>query len=95
MKGLAITSMVLGIVGIVFTLTICGAVVGLPMAAVGVVLGGVSLVKYKTAESQEGKGMALAGLVLCIAAIVVFLIMTAVCATSSTEFIDALENYNP
>ena len=66
MKGLAVTSMVLGIVGIVFTLTICGAFTGAIMAVVGVTLGGVALAQYKTAEDQEGRGMATAGVVLSV-----------------------------
>ncbi|MFH2057262.1 MAG: DUF4190 domain-containing protein, partial [bacterium] len=62
----AITSMVLGIVGIVFTLTVCGSLTGRVMAVVGVTLGGVALGQYRTAADQEGYGMAKAGVILSI-----------------------------
>ena len=87
--------MVLGIVGVVFDLTVCLAPVGIVLALVGVVLGGIALSKYKAAESQDGKGMATAGLILCVVTLAVAVIIWVTCATASTEFIDALENYNP
>jgi hypothetical protein len=74
MKGLAIASMVLGIVGLVFTLTFCGAFTGLVMAIVGVTLGGVAIGQYNNAESQDGRGMATAGVVLSVISIVLALI---------------------
>ena len=95
MKGMAITSMVLGIVGVVFALTVCLAPVGMVLALVGVILGGIALSKYKAAESQEGKGMAIAGLVLCIATLALAVIIWVTCAATSPGIIDALENYNP
>lgn len=54
-KGLAIASMVTGIIGLVL---FCVPVVNLILGLLGVVLGGVSLSK-----KQAGKGMAIAGLV--------------------------------
>lgn len=75
MKGLAITSLVLGIVGIVFTLTVCGALSGMVMAVVGVTLGGVSLGQYKTSEDQEGYGMAKAGVILSVITLAIGLLL--------------------
>lgn len=95
MKGLAITSMVLGIVGVVFALTVCLAPIGIVVALVGVVLGGIALSKYKAAENQDGKGMATAGLVLCIVTLAIAIIIWVTCATASTGMMEALENYNP
>lgn len=54
--GLAIASMVLGIVALVFSC--CIYYISIPCAIVGLILGGVSL-----AKKQPGKGMAVAGLV--------------------------------
>ncbi len=68
--------MVLGIVGIVFTLTICGAFAGAMLAVVGVTLGGVALAQYKTAEDQDGRGMATAGVVLSIVTLSIGVILT-------------------
>lgn len=75
MKGLAIASLVLGVVGIVFTLTVCGAFTGFIMAVVGVTLGGVSLGQYKNAEDQDGYGMAKAGVILSIITIAISILM--------------------
>lgn len=61
--GLAIASMVLGIVALV--LSCCIPYVTFVCALVGVILGGVSLAKKK-----GGKGMAIAGLVCSIIALV-------------------------
>jgi hypothetical protein len=62
-SGLAIASMVLGIVALV--LSCCFYYISIPCAIVGVILGAVALSK-KTA----GKGMAIAGLVCSIISII-------------------------
>lgn len=54
-KGLAIASMVLGILGVVF---FCVPILNLILGLLALILGGVSLVK-----KAAGKGMAIAGLV--------------------------------
>lgn len=61
--GLAIASMVLGIVALVFSC--CIYYISIPCAIVGLILGGVSL-----AKKQPGKGMAVAGLVCSIVSLV-------------------------
>lgn len=68
-KGLAVASMVLGIVALVFSC--CLPVVTFICALVGVILGAVSLAKKK-----GGKGMAIAGLVCCIIGLVPAVIIT-------------------
>lgn len=55
-RGLAIASLVLGIVSSVF---FCAYVISIPAALTGLVLGIISLAKHR-----EGKGMAIAGLIL-------------------------------
>lgn len=95
MKGLAITSLVLGIVSVVFSLTVCLAPVGAVMALVGVVLGGIAISKYKTAENKDGKGMATAGLILCIVTLAIAVIVLVTCYTAGTGAIEQLQNYNP
>lgn len=62
-NGMAIASMVLGIVAIVFNC--CFAWISFPCAIIGVILGGISLSK-----KQCGKGMAIAGVVLSILSLI-------------------------
>ncbi|MGN0431727.1 MAG: DUF4190 domain-containing protein [Lachnospiraceae bacterium] len=77
-KGLAIASMVLGIVALV--LSCCVPYLPIVLALLAVVLGGVSLAKKK-----GGKGMAIAGLVCGIIGLVpaVLLIVGALSFTSA------------
>jgi len=77
MKGLGITGMILGILSIliVFFSCGCGAPIALLPALVGIILSGVSLGKYKSASDQSGRGMAIAGLVLCIIVLVFTLLV--------------------
>ena len=63
-NGMAIAGMVLGIVAIVL---FCVWYIGLPCAVVGLVLSALGLRRAK--ESGTGKGMATAGLVLCVIAL--------------------------
>ena len=82
MKGLAITSMILGIVAICISVFSCGlmAPFAIPIALVGVILGGVSLSQYKKAEKKDGKGMATAGLVLSVIVLGISLLMVFMCS---------------
>lgn len=65
-KGLAIASMVLGIIALVF---FCFVYVSIPCGIIALILGGVSI-----ATKKPGKGMAIAGLVCGILAIVIYVI---------------------
>ncbi len=67
-NGMAIASMVLGIVALVFGC--CLWYISFPCSIVGIILGGVSL-----AQKRGGKGMAVAGVVLSAIAIVVAIIV--------------------
>jgi hypothetical protein len=68
MKGLAITSMILGILAIVLPMVSCGVMApfGSLLALIALIFGSVSLSKYNNSPNLEGKGMAKAGLVLSI-----------------------------
>lgn len=65
--GLAVASMVLGIVAVVFSC--CFIYVSIPCGIVGLILGAVSL-----ATKKGGKGMAIAGIVCSIVSIAVVII---------------------
>lgn len=82
MKGLSITSLVLGIVALVLPFITCGVgyIPSLIIAVVGLILAAVSLSKYRAAETREGRGMAMAGLILCIVALAAAIITWVACA---------------
>lgn len=67
-NGMAIASMVLGIVALVFGC--CLWYISIPCSIVGLILGGVSL-----AQKRGGKGMAIAGIVLSAIGIIVAVIV--------------------
>ena len=73
-KGLAIASMVLGIVSLVL---FCFAYISIPAGIVGVILGGVSL-----ATKKAGKGMAIAGVVCSIIGIALYVIFVVILAST-------------
>ncbi len=70
--GLSVASMVLGIIAIV--MSCCFYYVSLPCAVLGVIFGAVALSKVSKGTG-DGKGMAIAGLVLSIISIVPAIIM--------------------
>lgn len=67
-NGMAIASMVLGIIALVFGC--CLWYISIPCSIVGLILGGVSL-----AQKRGGKGMAIAGIVLSAIGIIVAIIV--------------------
>ncbi|MBE5969401.1 MAG: DUF4190 domain-containing protein [Lachnospiraceae bacterium] len=71
-NGLAIAGLVLGLVGIVFTLVING-IVGIICAIVGLVLS-IMAQKKSVAETGQKNGMATAGFILSIISLVVAVI---------------------
>jgi len=85
MKGLAITSMILGIVAIVLPLISCGVLAppGTILALLGLIFGAVSTAKYSKSETTEGKGMATAGIVLSIIVLAINIIIIASCGGCS------------
>ena len=72
-KGLAIASMVLGIVSLVF---FCFPYLCIPCGIVGLILGGISI-----ATKKGGKCMAIAGLVCSILGIVIYVILAIIGAS--------------
>ena len=76
-KGMAIASMVLGIVGIVFAF-FCYPV-GFICALVGLPLGAVAKSKISKGQaSRDANGQAVTGIVLCIITVAIAIIMVAV-----------------
>lgn len=73
-RGMAIASMVLGIVGIVFA--ICFFPIGLILGIIGLPLGGVALSRINSGEViPSGRGQAIAGVVLSILTLVIAIIL--------------------
>lgn len=72
-KGMAIASMVLGIVSLVL---FCFVYVCVPCGIISIILGGITLAKKKA-----GKGMAIAGVVCSIIGIAVYVILTIIGAS--------------
>jgi uncharacterized membrane protein len=84
-SGLAIASMVLGIVGIVFAF-LCYPI-GFVLAIVGLPLGGVALSKInKGTVKPDGKGQAITGVVLSIITLAIALIMMFVVGAALSGF---------
>ncbi len=83
-NGLAVASMVLGIVSLVFCW--CWPVGG-TCAIVGLPLGGVALSKIKNGDADpRPRGMAIAGLVMCIISIALILIIVVALAGAESSF---------
>lgn len=80
--GLAIASMVLGIVALV--VSCCFYYISIPCAIIGIILAGVSL-----KGQRAGKGMAIAGLVCSI----VSLIPSVLVIVSGAALMEALSSY--
>lgn len=79
-RGPAITSLVLGIIGLVFSfIPVCGAPIAVILGIIGAIMGGVGL------KSRTAHGMAVAGLVMSILALVISIgIFIYAVTTSST-----------
>ena len=82
-SGLAIASMVLGIVASCFSC--CLYYISLPCAVISIIFSGVALSKIK-AGTADGKGMAITGLVLGVISIVPAIIIIAVGNSLWAEF---------
>lgn len=70
-SGLAITSMVLGIIGLVF---VCVIYITIPCSVLAIIFGWIAISQSKTGRAG-GKGMAIAGLVCGLVAMSVYLII--------------------
>lgn len=78
-KGMAVASLVLGIISVVL---FCVWYLSLPCAVVGLILGILSL-------KSSGRGMAIAGLVLSIIALAIAVVMI-ILAASAASFLNSL-----
>jgi len=72
-KGLATAALVLGIIGLVFSIAGCTWFLGIPLDILGIVFGAVAISKIKKGEAA-GDGMAKAGLICGIIGIVVVIV---------------------
>jgi len=88
-QGLAIASMVLGIISLV---TFCLWFVAIPMAILAIVLGGIHLQKVNKLPVQTGKGMAIAGLVCGLIAIAIAVAIAIFALTVGSELENELED---
>ena len=82
--GLAVASMVLGIVSVVFCC--CFVYISIPCGIVGLILGAISV-----ATKKGGKGMAIAGIVCSIVSLAVAIIAA---AAGASLYYDMMNSYN-
>jgi uncharacterized protein DUF4190 len=80
-SGLAVASLVLGIVGLVFSFIPFIGVIAWPMVILGIVFGGIALNKANQAPASSSKGMAIAGLVCSIVGLAICVIWAAAVAS--------------
>ncbi|HPC34404.1 MAG TPA: DUF4190 domain-containing protein [Candidatus Absconditabacterales bacterium] len=73
-KGLAITSFVLSLVGLLLSLTVVGAIIGVPIAILGLIFGIVALVK-KQKKGLAVTGVVISGLILLITSILAIFVV--------------------
>lgn len=73
-SGMSVSSMVLGIVGIVF---VWAPFLGVICAILGIIFGGIGISQTKKNPNLTGRGMAIAGLVCGIIGIAVWVIVIA------------------
>jgi len=90
-QGLAIASMVLGILAIV---TFCFWPISALLAVAAIIFGAVHLNKVSKLPIQTGKGMAIAGLACGISAIVLTAVFTIFIIQASSELETNLEQFN-
>lgn len=92
-SGLAIASMVLGIISIVCSLSMIFVFLGFILGIVGLVLGIVGKSKIKTSQGQiGGDGMALAGIICSSISLGISLLMIVGCI-AIFKFDDSLDYY--
>ena len=80
-RGMAIASLVLGIISLITSLFAINIITGV----IGIVLAGVFLSK----KQREGRGMAIAGLVLNIISIAIFVLFVVVIVVFATQMMSA------
>jgi site-specific recombinase len=91
-KGLATAAMVLGIVGLVFSIAGCTWFLGIPLDILGIVFGAVALAKVKSGQAT-GESMAKAGLICGIIGIVVVIVWFIIAFTILQDYYRSPWNY--
>jgi hypothetical protein len=91
-KGLATAAMVLGIVGLVFSLAGCTWFLGIPLDILAIVFGAVGLAKVKSGQGS-GETMAKAGLICGIIGIVVVIAWFVIAFTILQQYYHYPWNY--
>ena len=92
-QGLSIAGMVLGIVGVLFSVSGCTAIPGILCGVVGLVLSAIAFKKCGEG-TQGGRGMAIAGLVTGIIAILYGIYIMVFIAAAINEIDKAFDLYN-
>lgn len=87
-KGLAVASLILGIVGIFTSFLLFGALLGL----VALILGFVALGKVKRGEA-DGRGLAIGGIITGVLAMLLTLLLVATVGTVLINNKDKISNY--
>ncbi|GKX28529.1 hypothetical protein SH1V18_10090 [Vallitalea longa] len=85
-KGFAVASMVCGIVGIVF---FCVWYISIILAILAIIFGAIVINDNKKKQTNTGKGMAIAGLVLGIITVGLAIL----CIAGALTFMSSLESY--
>lgn len=88
-KGLAVASLVLGIIGILTSFLLFGALLGL----VALILGFVALGKVKRGEA-DGRGLAIGGIVTGVLAMLLTLLLVATVGSVLINNKDKISNYS-
>lgn len=91
-KGLATAAMVLGIIGLVFSIAGCTWFLGIPLDILGIVFGAVAISKIKSGEGG-GEAMAKAGLICGIVGIAVIVIWFVIAFTMLQDYYNYPWNY--
>ena len=92
-QGLSIAGMVLGIVGVLFSVSGCTAIPGILCGVIGLVLSAIAFKKCGEG-TQGGKGMAIAGLATGIIAIIYGIYIMVVLAAVLNEVGGALDEFD-
>lgn len=92
-SGLAIASMILGIISIVFSITFIFAFLGVILGIVGLVLGIVGRAQIQRSQGEiNGSGMALAGIICSSVSLGIVVLMCLGCA-AILKFDDSMDYY--
>lgn len=93
--GLAVASLVLGIIGFLLSITIIGALIGFPLGLIALILGIIALVNIsKNKETLGGAGLAITGIVMSAVSFLMIPIIALVAAIAIPNLLRARLNAN-